>query len=230
MRIFCLLSILLLSVFSVEGYSMSDTSIYSKINGNRGEGISNLKGVRNLRVVLNGVLYRSGANNVYGPIISRSNDSPLSFQTLLNLREQGFRGAYYLYNSNFESVGWPQMLSALKAVDMEYSSVIPKTDSAACIILTDVYHSIKGISKGAILVHCWNGWHMSGLMSVYALMQFCDFNPVDAWEYWKTCTDNNYNGFEKIRKRIFEFIPDKDMKITEDEKKKICPCEEATKK
>lgn len=221
--------VIILCIFfsSLEGYGKIDTSIYSKLNGSRGEGIPSLKGVRNLRVVLNGVLYRSGANNVYGPIVNRQNDSPLSFQTLLNLREQGFRGAYYLYNANFDSVGWPKMLTALKAVHMEYSSVIPKTDSGACIILTDIYRSIKGLADGPILIHCWNGWHMSGLMSVFALMQFCDVKPEEAWEYWKYCTDNNYNGFEKIRKRIFDFIPDKDLQITEDEKKKVCPCEKA---
>lgn len=227
MRILFLFTIVTLFLVQVNGQVFADTSLISKINGNRGEGLSALKGVRNLRVVLPGILYRSGANNVYGPIVNRPNNSPLAFQSLLNLRELGFRSAYYLYNSNFDSVGWPGMLPALSAVNMEYSSVIPKTDSAACIILSDIYKSIKGQSPGAILVHCWNGWHMSGLVSVFALMQFCDYKPEKAWEYWKICTDNNDKGFDKIRKRIFDFIPDKEMKLTDEEKKKICPCEES---
>lgn len=227
-RIFTTIFFLLVSICSYcyDKSSSNDTSIYTKINGNKGEGALEFKGVRNLRPVLNGVLYRSGANNNYGPVISRSNDNPLSFQTLLNLYESGFRRAYYLYSSNFDKAGWPAMTSVLNEVNMDYVSLVPKNDSLAKIILTDIFHSITGDSSGAILVHCWNGWHMSGLVSAYALIQFCDFKPDQAWEYWKACTDNNYAGFPKIKARIFAFLPDEKIKITNEKKQEICPCKQ----
>lgn len=197
----------------------SDTSIYSKINGNRGEGPSQFKGLRNLRPVLGGVLYRSGGNNNYAPFVSRANDSPLSFQTLLNLRESGFRRAYYLYNSKFKESGWGEILPVLHSIGMDYQSLVPKNDSTVSIILSDIYQSIKGNAQGAILVHCWNGWHMSGLISAYSLIQFCDFSVEKAWEYWKICTDGNYSGFSKVKTLITNFKPNPILQITDDEKK-----------
>lgn len=223
------LIIILIIATSSRSFGLSiaippDTSIYEKLNGNKGEGPSAFKGVRNLRTVLNGVLYRSGANNNYGPFVSRANDNPLSFQTLLNLRENGFRRAYYLYNSNFELTGWNNMMPLLNSVEMDYKSLVPRNDSTAKIILKDIYHSITEESPGAILVHCWNGWHMSGLVSAYALMQFCNFTSLQAWEYWKSCTDNNYVGFEKIKTRIYSFKPDETLRITDEKKLQICSC------
>ncbi|MFN9112832.1 MAG: hypothetical protein ACK5XN_22435, partial [Bacteroidota bacterium] len=41
-----------------------DSLLSHKISDNRGNAPLELKGVRNLRVVLNDVLYRSGANNI----------------------------------------------------------------------------------------------------------------------------------------------------------------------
>lgn len=227
-KVYVFISILLIASsgrsFSLSFNSPQDTSIYDKLNGNKGEGPAAFRGVRNLRTVLNGVLYRSGANNNYGPFVSRSNDNPLSFQTLLNLRENGFRRAYYLYNSNFQQSGWSNMMPLLNSVNMDYTSLVPHNDSIAKIILKDIYHSITQDSSGAILIHCWNGWHMSGLVSAYALIQFCDFGPSEAWEYWKSCTDNNYVGFPKIKTRIFSFKPDQTLQISHEKKLQICSC------
>ena len=203
-----------------------DTSISltSKIIGNKGEGDMSLTGVRNLRPVLKGILYRSGANNVYSSFLSRPNDSPLSFQTLVNLRASGFWKAIYLYSSRFEDNLWPQMQPALDAIGMQYVSMVPKNDSLAHIIMQDIALSIQNPEKGAVLVHCWNGWHMSGLVSAYALMQFCDFTPAQAWSYWRSCTDGNDKGFSKLRERIFAFKSSDSLKLTYDQKQKICPC------
>ena len=105
--ILCLLSVL----FYVYSYASNDTIrtdipcdtlLYYKMVQNKGEGEWTLQGVRNLRPVLNGVLYRSGANNKTAPFLNRTNDNPLAFQTLLNLRENGFGKAYYLYAKNFQ--------------------------------------------------------------------------------------------------------------------------------
>ena len=205
-----------------------DTSLYYKFVDNKGEGESSLQGLRNLRPVLNGVLYRSGANNKYAPFLNRSNDYPLAFQTLLNLREQGFGKAYYLYSKHFNEQYTSDKLNLLSSLGINYQSLVPTTDSLIFVLLSDIHQSILSPENGAVLVHCWNGWHMSGLVSAYALMQFCDFTPIMAWEYWKKCTDGNYAGFSKIRKRIFEFKPSKQLNIDDREKSKICPCTKST--
>jgi len=201
-----------------------DTLLYYKMTQNRGEGDVSLQGVRNLRPVLNGVLYRSGANNKTAPFLNRTNDNPLAFQTLLNLRENGFGKAYYLYAKNFQVQYTPDMLSLLSQVGIDYKSVVPTNDSLVLILLSEIQQTIEYPDRGAILIHCWNGWHMSGLVSAYALMQFCDFTPTMAWDYWRKGTDGNDRGFTKLRKRIFAFQPNKQLKIGDYEKSTICPC------
>lgn len=201
-----------------------DSALYIKIVDNRGQGEMSFMGLRNLRPVLKGVLYRSGGNNNFAPFNSRANDNPLSFQTLVNLRENGFSKAYYLYAKNFDLHYSKEMIEGLNSIGIAYSSMVPKNDSIAYILLNEVFESIKSPNQGAILMHCWNGWHMSGLISALSLMQFCNYSPTDAWEYWKTCTDGNDKGYTKIRERIFKFIPKAELSISKEEQNKICPC------
>lgn len=195
-----------------------------KFIDNRGLGEMSFTGLRNLRPVLNGVLYRSGGNNNFSPYNSRANDNPLSFQTLLNLRENGFSKAYYLYAKNFEQFYTKDMIEGLGAIGISYSSVVPKNDSIANILLSAVYQSIKDPNQGAILMHCWNGWHMSGLISALSLIQFCNFSAAEAWEYWRKGTDGNDKGYIKIKERIFKFTPSSSLVISAEEQTKICPC------
>jgi hypothetical protein len=201
-----------------------DSSLYKKFVDNKGQGEMSFMGLRNLRPVLNGVLYRSGGNNNFAPFNSRANDNPLSFQTLVNLRENGFSKAYYLYAKNFDFHYSKEMLEGLNSIGIAYSSMVPKNDSIAYILLNEVYESIKNPNQGAILMHCWNGWHMSGLISALSLIQFCNYSPADAWEYWRKCTDGNDKGYTKIKDRIFNFIPSTELAISTEEQAKICPC------
>lgn len=201
-----------------------DSLQYTKFVDNKGQGEMSLMGLRNLRPVLNGILYRSGGNNNFSPYNSRANDNPLSFQTLINLRENGFSKAYYLYAKNFDLFYTKEMIEGLNAIGIAYSSMVPKNDSIAYILLNDVYESIKNPNQGAVLMHCWNGWHMSGLISALSLIQFCDYSPSEAWEYWRKCTDGNDKGYTKIKERIFNFKPKTEYIISKDEQLKICPC------
>lgn len=72
-------------------------------------------------------------------------------------------------------------------------------------------------------MHCWNGWHASGLVSSLALRQFCDMSGKDAVAYWNQNTDgNNGSGYDSIRQRIIDFKPLSQYKITDKEKRLIC--------
>jgi len=201
-----------------------DSLLSHKISDNRGNAPLELKGVRNLRVVLNDVLYRSGANNIYNPFLSRANNNPVSLQTLLNLYESGFDKVYYLYRDNFNTAYTPEMINDLKNIGITYTSMVPTNDSLRYLILSDIYKQIKSPGSGAILLHCWNGWHMSGMISALALRQFCDFSPQKAWTYWQMCTDGNDKGFNTIRERIINFTPYESLRISPEEKKRVCPC------
>jgi hypothetical protein len=201
-----------------------DSALFTKFVDNRGQGEMSLMGLRNLRPVLNGILYRSGGNNNFAPFNSRANDNPLSFQTLINLRENGFSKAYYLYAKNFEVYYSKEMIDGLNGIGIAYQSMVPKNDSIANILLNEVYLSIRNPDRGAILMHCWNGWHMSGLISALSLVQFCDYSPIEAWEYWRYCTDGNDKGYTKIKDRILKFTPNPNLTISKEEKENICPC------
>jgi len=206
------------------GIIRCDSVLSYKFSDNRGKGQLGFCGVRNLRVVLNGVLYRSGANNIYNPFLSRANNNPVSLQTLLNLYENGFDKVYYLYRDNFNSNYSPEILDGMKNMGLTYTSMVPNNDSLRYLILSDIYKQIKTPGSGAILLHCWNGWHMSGLISALALRQFCDFSPQKAWQYWQLCTDGNDKGFNSIRDRIINFIPYESLRISQEEKNRVCPC------
>jgi hypothetical protein len=83
-----------------------------------------------------------------------------------------------------------------------------------------------------MLVHCWNGWHASGITSALVLRQFCGINGDEAVAYWNCNTDGACIGpkgsaeaksFNKIRARIRAFTPYEDLKISNEIRDKVCP-------
>ena len=80
-------------------------------------------------------------------------------------------------------------------------------------------------NSGPIYMHCWNGWHASGLASALALRQFCGMNSKDAVSYWDKNTDGNNTdpNFESIRQSIRDFVPWAEFKITPEVRERICP-------
>jgi hypothetical protein len=205
-------------------YLDCDSMLLGKYVSNKGEGDFLMSGIRNARTVLNGVVYRGGGNNKYNPVSRRDNNNPLSIQSIIQLSKIGFKNIIYLYNKNFEYYYSSETLDYLKKKGINYSSIVPNDDSTANLILNLIHRKITNQDEGPIYLHCWNGWHMSGLISAYALMQFCDFNKKEAWEYWKSGTDGNYKGYERIKKRIDEFKVNPEITISLNEKLKICPC------
>jgi hypothetical protein len=226
------LIIILLLLFSFLGNATvvidslpCDSVLAAKYNDTRGNGDPFWNGIRNVRAVLPGLLYRSGGNSLYNSLSPRSNDNPITFQGVLNLYEAGFDKVFYLYSTRFATFYPDSVQALLSSIGISYESVVPRSDSAAFTILRSIYASIQEPNPGRILVHCWNGWHMSGLASAFALMQFCNFRPVDALAYWERNTDNNYKGYEKLKKQILDFTPDPALVLMPSQRSKYCPCD-----
>lgn len=197
-------------------------SLTEKLTDNKGKGAAEFYGTRNLRMVLPGVLYRGGANNKYlNP--PRSNTNPLPTIGLKNLCEEDFSAAVYLYSENFSKA--PKSMTC-KNTSHQTNTLQYKQYAAAGEnekILKMVYDRIKGKLKGPIYVHCWNGWHSSGLISAMALKQFCGFTNAQADAYWVKNTDGNSSGFQTLRARIRNFKPYTKLAITRAEREAICP-------
>jgi hypothetical protein len=203
-------------------------NVFDKRVDNVGEGDLNLYGVRNFRVVLHGVLYRGGANNVYHNTNRRANQNPLPQDGLDNLCEEGFGKSIYLYSTNFETAAPVTTCQSIFQKHHTFSylqkSALGK-DANLRFILQEVYDTIQNPSADPIYIHCWNGWHASGFTSATSLMQFCGYSGTEAVDYWDRNTDgfNQDPGYEKIRSRIRNFKPYSDLLISRDVQDRICP-------
>lgn len=201
-----------------------DSILLKKFIRNRGEGQEDLHGVRNMRTVLKGVLYRGGGNNRYNPVCARDNNNPLSTQMVFSMKTFGFSEIVYLYARNFGYYFSDSLRHIFQEQGVRYESIVPHDEGVAYGLLKKIHSHIKHPASGPIYVHCWNGWHMSGLVSAYALMQFCNFSNKAALEYWKSGTDNNHVGYDKVKNRILSFKSYSDLDISAKERARICPC------
>lgn len=206
-----------------QRYNAKD--VFSKITDNRGEGFEDLYGTRNLRVVLHGIYYRGGANNLYNREGKRDNMNPLPTTGIKNLCEEGFSEAIYLYPTNFSSA--PKSTSCVninrEINQASYKQISGLVEGNEKTLLTRIHEHIKGVHKGPLYAHCWNGWHASGYVAAMALQQYCAWSPTRALEYWIKNTDGNSKGYESIQRRIKNFKPFADLKITAEEQALICP-------
>ena len=206
-------------------YGLEDQ--FDKGTDNRGEGLEALYGTRNFRTILKGVAYRGGANNSWHRTSPRDNMNPLPDDGLQNLCEEGFGRSYYLYRTNFEDAPQQMSCASPRSDDhaIHYFQVSPNDEQQSYVVLEAIYETIQDYRHGPVYVHCWNGWHASGLMAAKILRQFCGFTPEEAVAYWDRNTDGN-NGepkYESIRRRIREFEPYPELAITEREARLICP-------
>jgi hypothetical protein len=206
-------------------YGLSD-ALEKKVD-NRGQGFEKLYGVRNFRVVLNGILYRGGANNMFHQSNKRSNSNPLPEDGLNNLCGQGFGTAIYLYPTNYKSAS-PQKSckdSEGKSHSLSYLQVNPFEPQGMDKILRLVYSNITKEFKGPIYSHCWNGWHASGYVAATALRQFCGASSDEAVRYWDLATDgvNKDKAYERVRRRIRDFKPVSELALAPEQKQMLCP-------
>lgn len=212
------------SGFYVDRYRLGD--VYEKLVDNTGDGFTPLYGTRNVREVLSGVLYRGGANNAYDKHGKRPNQNPLPVEGLVDLCQEGFSTAVYLYSTNFSTAPHEETCASARGGvgHVDYLQRTGLDVSQAHEVLQLIFRAIHGETNGPVYVHCWNGWHSSGYVSAVSLRQFCGFTPDEAVNYWNANTDgNNGPSFEPIRAKIRAFNPDPSLEIAKPLQLKICP-------
>lgn len=209
------------SDFYHDHYRLQDP--YVKLVDNYGNGYEALYGVRNFREVLKGILYRGGANNFYNKNKKRNNRNPLPDEGLKHLCQEGFHVGVYLYATNYKTAKPTYDCSSLRGPNhFEYLQIDPK--SKPYDILKLVYAAIFNPNNGPVYVHCWNGWHASGMISALALRQFCGVSGDAAAAYWVRDTDGNkISNAEQIKATIRQFVPYSDLSISPSLQAQICP-------
>lgn len=208
-----------------------------KLVDNVGENHDSLYGARNFREVLRGVLYRGGANNKYNKIEKRNNMNPMPNHGLKNLCQEGFAGAVYLYETNFSGAQKSASCQSFANEDVSGNVFAEKRKSSNVVkyaqmaafneaneekILSVIFDAVTGKTESPLYMHCWNGWHASGLVSAMTLMQFCDWSPEKALQYWIENTDGNSSGYEKVKARIRNFKPYVKFQISAQTKQLVC--------
>lgn len=169
-----------------------------------------IAGVRNVKTVLPGVLYRAG-----GPGGQRD----LTDAGLKALCEAGFAKAFYLYPYGFRGertitcTGPDGKANALQYVQEGYLTASEKQK-----ILRDIHARVSDASAGPALVHCWNGYHASGEIAAVSLVQFCNMPTATAARYWM----RNQNGAKMIS-RISKFSDFPELRISSSLQTAVCP-------
>ena len=199
-----------------------------KLVDNEGNGDNALYGTRNVRAVLNGVVYRGGGNNAYNRHGIRNNQNPLPTEGLNNLCEEGFGQAVYLYTTRFGTAPKLVNCKSVRTGDhkLDYSQITALANPGEMKkILSLVNDRLQNPqSTDPIYLHCWNGWHASGYVSALILRQFCGTSPDEAVAYWNRNTDgvNKGSHYEYIRGLIRAFKPYSEFSISKELRDKIC--------
>jgi len=200
-------------------------SIEKRIIDNKGLGDDRLIGTRNFRAVLYNLVYRGGGNNFHlkDTIPKYYLWNPMPLYGIKQLISSGFDQAVYLYSYNFDYWYSKNRIDSLKDNGFIYRCE-PALDKYLPSYFNEVLAHANDSSSGYIYIHCWNGWHQSGLLSAYSLMQFCDFTNLEALKYWEKCTDGHYKGYRKVKNRIRNYTPSPSYTFTKAQKQKHCPC------
>ena len=211
--------------FYKERYNEVD--LLYKVTDNFGNGFDDLYGTRNFRTILHGVAYRGGANNYYHNTKKRHNHNPLPNDGIRNLCQEGFSASIYLYRENFSSAPPLDSCDCISGGqnEMAYYQFDYNDQEHIYEALKLVYLSATNDSVGPVYLHCWNGWHASGLLAALSLRQFCGMDKWEAINYWDLGTDgaNNSPRYQPIREMIKNFEPYPDLMITDDLGNTICP-------
>lgn len=192
-----LICVLLIGSFS-QAQALSRKEINTVVSGSK----EKYHGLREFKPVLDGVLYRGGGSG---------GKNPLKTESLEALCEDGFTDAAYLYPDNWKN----QKLTNCRGNRVEYA-VHGFRGEGAVELLARIHEVIK--TGGKMFVHCWNGWHASGEIAAYSLIQFCDFSNEEADQYWK-----QNRGDKAVISRIKKFKKVPGLEITAEEKARICP-------
>ena len=159
---------------------------------------------KNVQHVLGGLLTRAGVKN----------QKPLNHQELVQLCEDGYTNAYFLYK------GAPN-----QTVSCSRGSIHYRSGSNVDEILGNVAQGINSGDK--TFVHCNNGAHASGLQAALALRQFCGISGEAAFKYWQ----GSLGGYplaepylSAIRRRILGFAARESLKASPGQRDSLgCP-------
>jgi hypothetical protein len=168
-------------------------------------------GLRSEMTVLNGAFIRAGG-------AGGRND--LDRSSLEALCKKGVSVVYYLYPSiNFRNKGTINCGS--NTLEYKGSGFMGKGVKP---ILRDIAVAASG-GSGPVLAHCWNGWHASGEVAAYSLIQFCGWSGDQAAQYWANniADKRNIGKYGSIMKRIAGFQPFSDIRLSEQQRSRICP-------
>jgi len=214
------------SAISAQKDMLGLDSVQTKLVNNKGIGPENLLGVRNLRVVLHDILYRGGSNNFYRRETEPKtyNSHPLPPWGIHNLRQAGFGGAIYLYSKNFEEDYPEPVLDSLFDLGFNYSCQPDLNRDVVFTFFEEINTLIHAEKKEPLYIHCWNGWHQSGMLSAFTLMQFCGLTNQQALKYWEQNTDGAYKGYPHVKSEILKFKPFDEFKTDSVTRARICPC------
>jgi len=164
-------------------------------------------GLKNVREVMPGVLYRGGGEGGRQPISSGS---------MQNLCSYGFQSAYYVYRTGWGgdhgvSCGGGQTVYMSKQWD---------NSQQARAILTDIYNKIQ--TGGKVYVHCWYGVHASGYIAAIALRQFCGYSAEQGVTYWDSAVPASIR-YEKVQQMVRNFSPYSDLQLSAAQQARVCP-------
>ena len=189
------------------------TSVYDTLPESKAQ----FFGVRFMKPVLPGVLYRGAGSGGQHPLIA---------EQLNALCEAGFSEAFYLYPNGFNSNQPITCRSNGRNQQLAYSVEGFRPRNGRHQTLKKIYDVIQNPGLGPVFVHCWNGWHASGEVAAIALMQFCGWSGSQAAAYWeKNIGDKgNISRYQGImHKHIAGFEPFADLRIDESTQRKLCP-------
>lgn len=146
--------------------------------------------IKNAQDVLGGFLTRAGVEK----------QEQLSDSQLVDLCEQGYYRAYFLYS------GAKARTIKCSSGEIKYSSVHWTNND------TDILEAISyGMDSGQrVFVHCNNGAHASGYIAALALRQFCGYSSSKAFSYWEGHVGiygKTPPARDKIQKRLKAFEP-----------------------
>jgi hypothetical protein len=170
-----------------------------------------IPGIRNLKTVIPGALYRAGG---------LGGSRPLSAEALSALCREGFSQVVYLYPEGFRPTAPVECrLADGRPNRLVYKQLGFQFPADKRQVLGIVHDVLNQPEAGPVLVHCWNGWHASGEIAANALVQFCSqyWSPAESSAYW----NRNQTGLPLVR-RVAKFRAFEDLRIAPAMENAVC--------
>jgi len=181
-------------------------------------GMEPIRGTKNFRSALDGVLYIGGGNQLK----QRDNRNPLLPETLVRLCEAGFSESIMMYTKTRDKMVRNTNCSA---GNLKYEAI---SWTEIDRIMNRIHENIM-TKKGPMYIHCYNGHHAANAIGAIAKMQFCGMSNRKAKDLWAAQTDKSGRdavrtgkGFKSVLKRIRRFKANPALKLPSDLKAQLC--------